>query len=66
MEFLASDEAQRIYAELNFEYPVKPGVAWSDRVKSWGDFKPDTISLGEVAKRIPLASEMVDQVRFNE
>lgn len=66
MEFLASEEAQRLYAEVNFEYPVKPGVAWSDRVRSWGDFKPDTISLAEVAKRIPLASEMVDQVRFND
>lgn len=66
MEFLASEEAQKIYAEANFEYPVKAGVAWSDRVKSWGDFKADSLSLAKIAKLGSLASEMVDQVRFNE
>lgn len=66
MEFLSGDKAQHLYAETNFEYPVKPGVPWSDRVRSWGEFKPDSISLSRVAKFIPLASEMVDQVRFNE
>jgi len=66
MEFLSGDEAQRIYAGLNFEYPVKPGVPWSDRVRSWGEFKADDISLNEVARFIPLASQMVDQVGFND
>ena len=27
MEFLVSAEAQRLYAEVNFEYPVRAGVA---------------------------------------
>ena len=30
MEFLSSDEAQQIYAEQNFEYPVEPGLEPSD------------------------------------
>ncbi len=66
IEFLSSDEAQRIYAETNFEYPVKPGVPWSDRVKSWGEFKADTISLDRIAKARDAASKLVDEVRFNE
>ncbi len=66
MEFLSSDDAQKIYADVNFEYPVKPGIAWSDRVKSWGEFKADSISLAKVAELSALASEIVDQVQFNE
>ena len=34
MEFLVSREAQEIYAEVNFEYPVRSDVATSERVKS--------------------------------
>ena len=40
MEFLASDEAQRLYAEANNEYPVNPNVPASEIVKSWGKLKP--------------------------
>ncbi|HDR27285.1 Fe(3+) ABC transporter substrate-binding protein, partial [Rhodovulum sp.] len=41
MEFLASPEAQQIYAEVNNEYPVAPGAQPSDLVASWGAFTPD-------------------------
>ena len=50
MEYLSSDEAQKIYAEVNHEYPVKDGIAWSELVTSWGTFKPDTLALEEIAK----------------
>ena len=36
MEFLASEEAQKIYAIANNEYPVNPKVPASDIVMSWG------------------------------
>ncbi len=48
MEFLASDEAQRLYADGNFEYPVNPAIPPSDIVKSWGTFTPDTLNVAEV------------------
>lgn len=65
MEFLASKDAQKIYAEVNFEYPVSAGVPWSDLVKSWGDFKADPIALDKVAEKRKRASELVDEVNFN-
>ncbi len=65
MEFLASDEAQRIYAEVNYEYPVNADVAWSDLVKSWGTFKADDLSLDKIAELRKRASELVDEVAFN-
>jgi iron(III) transport system substrate-binding protein len=66
VEFLASDKGQEMYAEVNYEYPVKEGVAWSPLVKSWGDFKADPISLNEIAGLRKKASELVDKVGFDE
>ena len=66
LEFLASDKGQEMYAEVNNEYPVKEGVPWSALVKSWGTFKPDPISLNEIAALRKTASEMVDKVGFDE
>lgn len=50
LEFLVSDESQRIFAEANYEYPVKPGVRWSDLLNAWGDFTPDTINLSKLGE----------------
>lgn len=66
MEFLSGDNAQKIYAEKNFEYPVKAGVEWSRRVKSWGEFKADPVALEKIAKLRKRASELVDEVAFND
>ncbi|MGE6743296.1 Fe(3+) ABC transporter substrate-binding protein [Allorhizobium pseudoryzae] len=66
MEFLASGEAQKIYAEQVFEYPVMPGAEPSDIVKSFGSIKPDTLPLIDIAKNRKQASELVDKVGFNE
>ncbi|MCY1664645.1 Fe(3+) ABC transporter substrate-binding protein [Rhizobium sp. SL86] len=66
MEFLASGEAQKIYAEQVFEYPVMPGAEPSEIVKSFGSIKPDTLPLVDIAKNRKTASELVDKVGFNE
>jgi len=66
MEFLASDEGQQMYAEVNNEYPVKEGVPWSPSVKSWGNFNPDPISLNEIAALRKKASELIDKVGFDD
>ncbi|GAB3130585.1 Fe(3+) ABC transporter substrate-binding protein [Novispirillum itersonii] len=65
MEFLSSDEAQHIYADLNNEYPVKPGVEWSKLVKSWGTFKADTLALAKVGELRPAALKLINEVDFN-
>ncbi len=66
LEFLASDKGQEMYADVNNEYPVKQDVPWSPLVKSWGEFKPDPISLNEIAALRKKASELVDKVGFDE
>ncbi len=45
LEFLAGVEAQELFAEANFEYPVNTAVEPSELLKSWGTFRYDTTSL---------------------
>lgn len=65
MEFLASDEAQALYAGQNFEYPVNPAVKPSEVVSSWGQLVPDSLNIAEIAANQKAASELVDEVQFN-
>ncbi len=65
MEFLTRDKAQQMYAEVNYEYPVKDGVERSELVKSWGDFKADMIKLEDIAKYHSAAVKLVDEVKFD-
>jgi iron(III) transport system substrate-binding protein len=62
MEWLSSDEAQKIYAETNYEFPVKPGVPRSELVQSWGEFTADNIGLAEVAAKRPEALKLIEEV----
>ncbi|RVM09317.1 Fe(3+) ABC transporter substrate-binding protein [Sinorhizobium meliloti] len=66
MEFLSEGEAQKIYAEQVFEYPVLPGAEPSEVVKSFGEIKPDTLPLAEIAANRKKASELVDKVGYND
>ncbi len=66
LEFLSSHEAQQIYAEKNFEYPVEPGLEPSEIVKSFGTLNADTLPLADIAKHRKAASEMVDRVGLND
>ena len=45
LEFLTDTEAQTGYAEANYEYPVKPGIAWAETLTHWGEFQQDTLNL---------------------
>jgi len=65
LDFLSSDKAQALYAELNMEYPVKPHVQPSALVKSWGTFKADDIDLNKIAAQRKNALRLVDKVKFD-
>ncbi len=65
MEFLASPEAQEIYAETNYEYPIAPGTKPSDLVSSWGSFTPDTLNLMELARLRGAALRLTEEVDFD-
>ncbi len=65
MEWLSGPKAQGIYATLNYEYPVTPGIEPSETVKSFGALTPDALSLDAIAKHRATASRIVDEVDFD-
>lgn len=62
LEFLASPEAQEIYAKANYEYPVVAEVALDPIIASFGTLKIDTTPLPKIAEKREEASLLVDRV----
>ena len=58
MEWLVSDETQRHYASMNYEYPVKDGVEVDPTVAAWGELDPDPLALSEIAANKKKAAEI--------
>ena len=65
LEFLAGDQAQNLYATVNFEFPVKDGIKTHELVESWGSFKADSLSLEEIASHRTTATKLVDKTGFD-
>jgi len=62
LEYLASDQAQQYFSAGNDEYPAVPGVGLSPSIAALGLFKPDDVSLSDVAGNIPEAQKIFNQV----
>jgi iron(III) transport system substrate-binding protein len=61
LEFLVGEEAQRWYAEANYEYPVRPGTPVSETLASWGTFKADELNLAVLGEHNPEAVRLMDR-----
>ena len=62
LEFLASDKAQKIYAEVVGEYPVKPSIEPSAVLAGFGNFKADMLKLAELQRHNAAAVKITDRV----
>ena len=62
LEFLSSMDAQKMYSEINFEYPVNSKIKPSDELISWGDFREDKISIEKIALLSMDAQKIIDRV----
>jgi len=61
LDFLVGEEAQALFASANHEYPVRPGVAWSPILESWGRFEADTLDLTVLGERNDAAVRIFDR-----
>lgn len=61
IEFLASKEAQEIYARIVNEYPVRKDVQPGKIVADFGEFKADSLTLSELAKYQKEAVRIADR-----
>jgi len=65
IEWLVGDEAQHMYADLNYEYPVRPGIAVNPTIAGYGKLDADTIPLSKIAEYKKAAANLVDKVGFD-
>jgi iron(III) transport system substrate-binding protein len=62
LEFLATPEAQKIFAGANYEYPARPGVPVSSVIAAWGmDYKRDPLNVAILAKLNAEAVKLMDR-----
>ena len=64
LEYLASDNAQKYFADGNNEYPVVDGVEASSAVESLGDFKADDLPLVVLGENQAKAQTIYNEVGY--
>ena len=62
LEFLASPQAQSMFALQGYEYPVGAGVEASPIITGFGEFKTDTLNVASYGENNPLAVQIMDRV----
>lgn len=65
LEYLASDDAQRYFADGNNEWPAVPTVKVANpALDALGSFKADTINVGALAKNQAVAQKLLDRAGY--
>ncbi len=65
LEYLASDEAQRYFADGNNEWPVVAGLNTNNpALETMGKFKADTLPIGALAKNVAAAQRLLDRAGY--
>jgi iron(III) transport system substrate-binding protein len=62
LEYLVSAEAQQLFAEQGFEFPVRAEVAASSVITGFGTFKADSLKVASYGENNPEAVRMMDRV----
>lgn len=65
IEWLASEKAQQIYADTNYEYPIRPGTPVNATIAGYGKLVPDTVPLVKIGEHKQTAANLVDKVGFD-
>ncbi len=61
MEYLASDAAQRWYAETNHEYPIRTSIPVSKTLAAWGSYRADKLGLDKLGHYNAEAVKLMDR-----
>lgn len=61
LEFLATPEAQEVFAGGNHEFPAVEGVEVGPIIESWGGFKSDSVNVSLLGQNNPIAVRIMDR-----
>ncbi|SUX55891.1 Probable binding protein component of ABC iron transporter PA5217 precursor [Chromobacterium vaccinii] len=64
LEWLSSEKAQNMFADVNLEFPVNPKVKPDARVAAWGDFKHNYINVSNAGARQAEAVKLMDRAGY--
>lgn len=64
LEWLSTENAQQIFADVNMEYPVNPGVSVNPAVASWGTFKQNRTNLSNAGELQVAAIQLMDRAGY--
>ena len=64
LEFLSSEKAQNLFADVNLEYPVNPKVKPDAAVASWGNFKQNSINVAKAGELQATAVKLMDRAGY--
>ena len=64
LEYLASDSAQRYFADGNNEYPIVAGAKANEALTALGAFKAETVPIAKVGANTGQVQQMLDRVGF--
>lgn len=64
IEWLSTEEPQRMFSDLNLEYPANPAVSPVDLVKSWGEFRQDRLNVETAGRLQAEAVKLMDRADY--
>ncbi|MGR3993174.1 MULTISPECIES: extracellular solute-binding protein [Pseudomonas] len=65
VEWMTGEEAQKLFADINQEFPANPQVKPSAEVAAWGTFKADSLPVEVAGKRQAEAIRLMDRAGWN-
>jgi iron(III) transport system substrate-binding protein len=65
IEWLVGEKAQQIYADINYEYPIRSGVAVNPTIAGYGKLNADPLPIAKIAANRKSASTLIDKVGFD-
>lgn len=64
IEWLSSERAQNLFADVNLEYPVNPKVNPDQTVSAWGSFRQNLINVKEAGSLQTKAVKLMDRAGY--
>lgn len=61
LEFLSSEKAQNLFADINMEYPANPKVKTGPAVAAWGSFKQNPVNVTKAGELQAEAVKLMDR-----
>ena len=64
IEWMSSEKAQNLVADINLEYPANPKVKPDPLVASWGTFKQNQINVNKAGENQVAATKLMDRAGY--